>query len=222
MTYSPAEFMSDGTYNYDVTSPWWNDVCSQLPCSLKLAWPGYVTQMVEVTLRGEPAVIQLWKGWCQSLPDIPGVVYFPGGVGAEVGIYRRDRTRQVPTTIPGLPDGVLGDVAQFLRQRLADVAAAGSGPDEIWWPAPELVDPDVGVSMTLSEPETHDALLTYGTRSYWTCKWMHMVPSYPIWTTAFSFRHFQGPALYTDFVLDFTVNGEAFQWAGSDGPIVRR
>lgn len=221
LEYSPAIVTEDANYTYDMTSPWWNDVCSQLPCSMNLQWPGYATQMLPVTLQGEPAIFQLWKGWCQSPPDVPGVINFPGGVGCEVGIYRLDPTRHAPDDIPGLPDGVPELVAQFLKTRLTKVAAGTLGPDQIWWPAPELVDQSVGVEMTMSEPNTHDVLLTYNTTTYWTCKWMHMAPSYVEWSGSFFKRHWTTPALYSNFDLDFSVNGQSFHWGG-DGPIVPR
>jgi hypothetical protein len=223
--YSPAIVMEDDSYTYDVTSPWWNGICSQLPCSMNLAWPGYATQSLAVTLMGQPAVIQTWKGWCQSPPDIPGVVAFPGGVGAEVGIYRIDPGRQIPDQPPGVPSGLPSVVVQFLEQRLADAAGAALGPDSIWWPAPDLVDPAQGVSLRLFEPKFGDELLAYSTTAYWTCKWMHAVPSFALWSANWhkehwSWTNWQSLDDSDDFTLDFTVNGQRYQWTGSTGPIV--
>lgn len=220
MKYSPALVIDDGTYVYDVTSPWWNDLCSSLPCSMNLTWPGYETQMLRVTLLGQPAVIQVWKGWCQSFFDLPGGIHLPGGVGAEVGIYRIDPARKVPDKFPGVPDWIPHGVVDYLTRRVADIMSAGVGRDNIWWPAPDLVDQRLGVSMAFSEPRTHDVLLSYDTTSYWTCKWMHLAPSYPKWAMKFFQRHVSPPALYNAFDLDFTINGQKYKWAGSKGPIV--
>jgi len=47
----------------------------------------YLTKVVEDKIGGFPIVIQLWKGWCERLGG--RYANFPGGMGAEVGVYRR-------------------------------------------------------------------------------------------------------------------------------------
>ena len=81
-----------------------------------------------VTLKGQPAVIQMWKGWCQKFL---GLQNFPGGVGGEVGVYRRLPGRARPTSLPGIPQAL----ATLMLGVLSVVP-----DDQIWWPAPELAD----------------------------------------------------------------------------------
>jgi hypothetical protein len=84
---------------FNATSGAWKDLCDQLPCTAWLAWPGYYTAAYETTIGGTDVVIQCWKGWCQRpIPTVQRLgstrkVSFPGGIGAEVGIYRRDPDR---------------------------------------------------------------------------------------------------------------------------------
>ena len=53
-------------YWFDETSESWKQLCMSLPCFMALQWPDYATKKFEVTLKGQPAVIQVWKGWCQK------------------------------------------------------------------------------------------------------------------------------------------------------------
>jgi hypothetical protein len=81
-------------YHYVETSDEWKQACLALPCFSLLAWPDYKTTTVEDVIDGEPVVIQLWKGWCQKFF---GDDDFPGGIGAEVGIYHgSSRAQPVP------------------------------------------------------------------------------------------------------------------------------
>src|SRR5258706_2696810 len=76
----------EGGYTYDETSEYWKEMCRAFPCFYALQWPGYASDIFEDEINGQAAVIQLWKGWCQKFL---GSTYFPGGIGAEVGVYRR-------------------------------------------------------------------------------------------------------------------------------------
>ena len=69
------------------TSDQWNKACEVLPCFAEMYWPGYATKCITSKVGDEDIVIQLWKGFCPQLFGSWGA--FPGGIGAEVGIYRR-------------------------------------------------------------------------------------------------------------------------------------
>jgi hypothetical protein len=73
-------------YEFVETSDDWNQRCQSLPCFAQIYWPGYATAVVRQRIGGVDAVIQLWKGYCPVFLAAQGV--FPGGLGAEVGIYR--------------------------------------------------------------------------------------------------------------------------------------
>lgn len=140
------------------TSESWKVLCGGLPCSLALQWPGYSTAIVEDVIAGEPVVIQLWKGWC---PKFLGLNAFPGGIGGEVGVYRRMPGRARPAALPFLPQ----PFANKFLDMLATVA-----DENLWWPFPEvgatlkfqMVHPDSGAEVIAAGPET----------SYWLAKWM--------------------------------------------------
>ena len=79
-------YRDNRNYSYVETSERWKLMCEQLPCFDALKWPGYDSIHVETVISGQPAVIQLWHGWCQKFLAMQ---IMPGGFGAEVGIYRR-------------------------------------------------------------------------------------------------------------------------------------
>jgi hypothetical protein len=95
--FTPTREYDENGYSFDEASDAWKSLCENLPCSLSLHWPGYATTKFEVTLKGEPAVIQPWKGNCPSPPGLPG------GIGGEVGVYRRLPGRDIPAAFPGVP-----------------------------------------------------------------------------------------------------------------------
>ena len=123
---TPTIGYRDGNdYAYVETSELWRQRCEQLPCFDALRWPGYDSIHIETKINGQPAVIQLWQSWCQKFL---GLQDFPGGVGAEVGLYRREPRRLRPTSLPFLPPEMERNVLQALKVL----------PDrDIWWPAPD-------------------------------------------------------------------------------------
>lgn len=113
-------------YSFVETSEWWKQDCTAFPCFAALHWPGYATQVVEDTINGQPVVIQLWKGDCQKFLGLP---QFPGGIGAEVGVYRRMPGRGRPTSLPFFPKLF----ADFILKAIAALS-----DDQLWWAFPEL------------------------------------------------------------------------------------
>ncbi len=86
-------------YEYIETARPWKAMCSTLPCFAEMWWPGYLTKVVRTRIRGHEVVIQLWKGWCQRF--LGHHARFPGGIGAEVGIYRKVAEGERASTQPG-------------------------------------------------------------------------------------------------------------------------
>ena len=72
-------------YQYDETSEEWKNACLPLPCFTAVQFPGYATAVIPGTINGVAAIVQLWKGRCERFCGTR--LNFPGGVGAEVGIY---------------------------------------------------------------------------------------------------------------------------------------
>ena len=73
------------------TSQLWKNLCSALPSSIATtSWPGYRTMVFYDQWIGGfgPLIIQVWKGRCEKFMG-DRVNRFPGGVGAEVGVYQR-------------------------------------------------------------------------------------------------------------------------------------
>lgn len=87
-------------YRYYETSEYWKKICSPLPCFAEMWWPGYLTKVVRAKIGSHDVIIQLWKGWCQRFMGPAG--NFPGGIGAEVGIYRKVNDDETSVTHPHL------------------------------------------------------------------------------------------------------------------------
>jgi hypothetical protein len=186
-------------YTYVETSELWKDICSQLPCFIALQWPGYLTKIVEDRINGQDVVIQLWIGWCQKFL---GLQDFPGGIGAEVGVYRRIPGKVRPTSLPFLPKQIETDILNGIST-LSD--------NELWWPFPEL---NAQIEFTLTNPITNQVLFNAGPEtSYWLAKWMNE-PSY----LKYQFDRGLGntPNFFsaTDYLLDYKINGKRYpQWS---------
>jgi hypothetical protein len=194
--FTPTRDYDENGYSFDEASDAWKSLCENLPCSLSLQWPGYTTTKFEVTLKGEPAVIQPWKGNCPTPPGLPG------GIGGEVGVYRRLSGRDIPAAFPGVPPA--------LERWLLDRVAWLTGDSDFWWPAPDLVD-ESGVGFRLSRPRDGAVFFeSSAEQTYWNCKWMKTVSFFSwgvtnwTWDTEVTFPH--------EFRMDFVVNGQSFSW----------
>jgi hypothetical protein len=195
------QYIEASGYKYDETSEQWKQLCTAFPCFALLQWPGYATLVVD-TIDGQPAVIngqavviQLWKGTCQKF--LGGLSSFPGGIGAEVGVYHRVPGRIRPTL----------DSLSFLPAPLASliVATIANLPDDqLWWAFPEL---NAQIEFTLTNPVTNQPFFTTQPETtYWLTKWMD--------DDSFArYQNDQGgqtPPSQTDYVLDYTINGNKF------------
>ncbi len=187
------QYVGEGGYSYNETAEKWKQMCAAFPCFLAMQWPGYASTIVEDTIDGHPVVIQLWKGNCQKFEG-PWIGQLPGGIGAEVGIYRRIPGKVLPTKFDGLPP--LG----MLTTLLADLG--GLAANDLWWPFPEL---GATIEMSLINPVTREVVFSAGPqKGYWLTKWME-----PSSYTQFKKDH-SAPANYTDFILEYTINGKAY------------
>jgi hypothetical protein len=192
-------------YEFVETSEWLKNFVSGLPCSLIMQWPGYASTIVEDQIDGQDVVIQLWKGWCPH-----AFRNFPGGYGAEVGIYRRVLGRVAPRDFP--PPSTPGLAASLVAGSLANL-----GNDNLWWPFPELA---AEIRYTLTNPVTNEVFFEGGPQTgYWLAKWMDDA-SYakyqrdqgvrwqglPTWLPGNTLT----PAIPSDYLLDYSINGRTY------------
>jgi hypothetical protein len=203
---APAiQYVDQRGYEFVETSEWLKNAVSGVPCSLMMQWPDYATTIVEDQIDGEDVVIQLWKGWCPQF-----FRNFPGGIGAEVGIYRRVLGKAAPRDFPP------PHTTEF-----AVALAAGSlvnlMNDNLWWPFPEL---GAEISYTLTNPVTNQVFYDAGPQTgYWLAKWM-------AWDSYGKYQRDQGrrssglptwfpgnsltPLLNSSYQLDYTINGKTY------------
>lgn len=192
-------------YRYDETDEWWKVACEPLPCFEALAWPGYGTAILDDVIDGKPVVIQLWKGWCQRFL---GSQNFPGGIGAEVGVYERVAGRTLPASLSFLEPAA----AAFLTTAVS--ALDGS---KLWWPATKLV---TEIEWELINPVTNAVFFKAGPqKTYWRNKWMHedqyinyLRKYHKRWSALpwwFPFNSLTPPNP-VDYKLRYTINGKTY------------
>jgi hypothetical protein len=197
---TPVIHVNDGTYSYVETSESWKKLCEAFPCFLALQWPGYATTIVDTQINGEDVVLQLWKGYC---PKFLGHASFPGGIGSEVGVYRRIPGKFRPTSLPFLP----GPLATIVGNALSSL-----NDDDLWWPAPEL---NASVEMRMVNPVTGETFLTSGPQTgYWLTRWMDEF-DYLRYATS---HHAPAVFDFTAYVLEYSINGQAFEPWTNQGP----
>jgi hypothetical protein len=183
---------------YDETSPDWKKLCQALPSFKEVWWPDYATTVLEDKIDGHDVIIQPWKGWCQQFMALDGM---PGGVGAEVGIYRRIPGKTMPDNVAGLPDG-------HLKKWAAKVA--GKVDNDLWWAYPEL---NAKIEFTLINPATKGVVLKAGLENtYWLNKWMNST-DYDAHYKANYDNH--APFCAWDYWLAYWINGKSYPvWQG--------
>ena len=178
----------DHGYSYVEVSDSWAKTCSNLPCFASLWWPNYTTKVIEEKIDGHDVVIQLWLGLCEKFGVIPGITeHFPGGYGAEVGIYRRIPGRTPPKTYPYAMGGPL------------------IGALDLWWPYPEL---KTALTLELTNPDTNKPFISAGPKTtYWLTKWMDP-DSYATYKAS---QHGNVPWA-ANYQMRFTINGKTYKW----------
>jgi len=186
----PVETSTDNSgYSYVETSDSWKETCRALPCFAAMQWPDYATTVRKAVIDGQEVVVQLWKGWCQQFLALAS---FPGGIGAEVGIYKKIPKKQLPED--------LSFVDSALRPLM--IATGKAGGDAFWWPSPDLeailgfalVHPVTGETFFEADPE----------KTYWLNRWMSTA-SYDEFKKRNPGKY---PAQAVDWKLVYSINGE--------------
>lgn len=194
-------------YTYDETSESWKKLCGSLPCFAALHWPDYDTKWFDAVINEQPVVIQLWKGYCPRF--LGPLEHFPGGIGAEVGVYHRVPGKVAPTSLPtGLPP----------QWAAAYMAAVNVANVDLWWPFPEL---KTTIEFTLTNPVTNRTFFSAGPEgpTYWLTKWMEdgSYSKYQAdqgrrwsWLPSWWPGNSNAPFWATGYLLDCKINGVSY------------
>jgi hypothetical protein len=215
---STTSYKDDRGYDYVGMSESWKKLCIPLPCSERVVVePVYKTQWLTTTINGQEVVIQAWKG---QLPK--GVRSLPGGVGGEVGIYRRMPGRKIPELldIPALstfPEATQPMVRAFVSTVIKEFVELAESGVELWWPFPEL---GAQIDMWFINPRTGGDFFTASPSEpaggYWMSRWM----DYGSYVSYIASEQLQVPIHAHDYVMELGVAGKRFRWADASRPIV--
>ena len=207
-------------YNYVGMSESWKNLCLEIPCSKRVVIPpGYPTQWIDTTIDGKDVVIQVWKGNCPHvLPDLPG------GIGGEVGIYRREPGRTIPNVldIPALqlfPPAMRPRVAAIVSELIRQAITGLNTRTEIWWPYPAL---NAQIEMNFVHGKTVSEFFTASpetTGGYWMSRWM-TYRSYRNYTWSELLRRRVVPVPAFKYTMEFAVKGQRFRWKEPGSAIV--
>jgi hypothetical protein len=227
-----AEIDRQDGYTYIETARPWKAMCSTLPCFAEMWWPNYLTKVVRTKIGGHDVIIQLWKGWCQRC--LGPFASFPGGVGAEVGIYRKVSEEEQPSghrkhlaqhrylfrkSAKKIDQGLHHARAGAARRRhphevdpTADHAVQSGPPTQPSDGNPHgevwYPYPELGTSLQfkLVNPATGEEFFhTRPERTYWLTRWMD--------TTCYRVKYQRDhatPIYAASYVLHYTVDGAAY------------
>ena len=214
---SVTEYKDHRGYDMVGMSPSWKKLCLVLPCSERVVIePFYKTRWIATQLDGQQIVIQVWKG---HIPK--GVRAMPGGVGGEVGIYRRDPNRRIPDAldIPSLalfPEEARPAVKAFMSKVIKEFVELVESGVELWWPFPEL---NAQIDMRLVNPKTDEDFFTATPAEpaggYWMSRWMN----YDSYMSYIADNQLRVPLHAHEYVMEFAVKGRRFRWADAGSPI---
>lgn len=190
-----VSFTDSRGYSYVETSDNWKQMCTAFPCCNALQWPDYATYPYKTSIDNRPVVIQLWKGNCEKFSGLP---QFPGGIGAEVGVYRIIPGKVRPQALSFLPPPTAAALLGPIRN-LND--------NQLWWAYPEL---NARIQFSLVNPITGKIFFSTGTETtYWLNRWMNP-ESYE------KYKRDQGngktPASFheVNYVLHYSINGRSY------------
>jgi hypothetical protein len=184
-------------YSYVETSDSWKQLCTAFPCCNALQWPDYATYSFNTSINNKPAVVQLWKGNCEKFL---GMSQFPGGIGAEVGVYRKIPGKVRPQALSFLPPQVASAILGPIRN-LND--------SQLWWAYPEL---NAQIQFSLVNPITGQIFFSTGTETtYWLNRWMNP-DSYGKYKRDEGNGKTPPPFQEVKYVLHYSINGKNYTW----------
>lgn len=164
----PMEIGGKRYYRNEVNA-WWAEQCRPLPCFHGVCWRGYAERVlknvpVRINNSVHYVIVHMWKGLCQKFLGNPA---FPGGMGAEVGVYLVQPSswaanRPFSKTLWA----ALGADATIVR------AAEDLPNPHKWYPAYEW-DKDLNIRFRLLDPVNKAVVFETRPKSgYWCTEWM--------------------------------------------------
>jgi len=211
-------------YEFIETSSNWKQICSTLPCFTQCWWADYLTAVVpaEISISGKKknVIIQLWKGWCQRFGGHPADD-FPGGIGAEVGVYEIVDAAEASNGAGGSywfykPSEVIDRTTFVVRRELTAAApllsvalprrqmlvANSLPPGTVWYPVGRPY-PWISFHLTFREKTFFTAEPQH---TYWRTRWMDPTDYH----SKYAKKH-DTPILASQYTLHYKVAGHTFQ-----------
>lgn len=201
---------------HDRISPYWAKQCELLPCFRGVAWPGYAEEIIcDVSLPGtqHKVIVHLWKGICQKFGNSSD---FPGGFGAEVGVYLH---RDAGWIAGRVAETQLHPESLWFGNAGALMIAQGArlDPSKKWYPAPELKP---RLKFRLLDPHNNNAQIfeTKEIESYWCTEWLEE-SSYKKWAGVRPQMRATRKIIHpVELTLQYWINGvEQPLWAFKNG-----
>jgi len=214
-------------YEFIETSKHWKQVCSTLPCFTQCWWADYLTAVAYATInhagKQKNVVVQLWKGRCERLGG-KKLDDFPGGIGAEVGIYEIVDSSAASNGVGGSywfynpvkeADKALytartgaSSVAQsnpWLNKLTAGLprrqSGIGGSPGAVWYPIRPPY-PKLWFQLTYKGKQFFQTAVRPEQQTYWLTRWM--APN--DYESKYAPKH-ETPQLAAQYTLDYTIDG---------------
>lgn len=215
-----VRFKDSRGYQYVGMSDSWKRMCLDLPCSKRVKVPPvYKQQHLTTTIDGEEIVIQAWKGNCPK-----AYREMPGGIGGEVGMYRRVPGRQIPDVLSlprvnDFPPSVRPTVTAILSRLIKELVETAESGVDLWWPCPEL---GAQIEMRFLHPDRDDELFRAepfeAAGGYWMSRWMSYW-SYSKYVAREWLHLRKVPTNAHDYRMRLCVKGRHFAWDAHGSPI---
>gem|GEM_PF-1363711 len=214
---SVVEFTDSRGYHYVAVSEAWKRLCLDLPCSGRVVVPPvYRTQWLDTVIDGHEVVLQAWKGDCPHLAH-----RLPGGIGGEVGIYRKIPGKSIPRdlaipALEGFPAALRPEIKLIAETMIRDIVGWAEAGVPLWWPFPGL---GVPIEMRLVNPRSGEVFFEADppepAGSYWMSRWM----SYESYALYAARELLDVPLVTQNYIMEFSVGGRRFRWGDPDAPI---
>ena len=191
----PVEFKRRRYFKSEIAEPWKNQ-CRWLPCFHGVCWPGYAERVIEnVPVGNRYLIIHLWKGYCNKFLFSNA---FPGGIGAEIGVYLVQPDSWIQAHKGELATAI--DIADaVLNPRFFYKKALELPNPHKWFPAWEL---DIEMRFKLIDPDTQQVVIdTQPKPGYWCTEWLD-VDVYKEWEDCRG-----APINGTHLTLQYWING---------------
>lgn len=191
----PIKVNGKDYFNNEIAESWAKQ-CRWLPCFHGVCWKGYAERVIKnVQVGNRYLIVHLWKGYCNKFLWNND---FPGGIGAEVGVYLVqpdswiDMHKGEVATALDMADSIINPNSYYKK------ALEIPNPHK-WFPAWEL---DISMRFKLIDPETNQTVIeTKEKPGYWCTEWLEL-DAYQEWE-----RCRGGKIDGTHLTLQYWING---------------